>query len=139
MLLLGQTKRVYSGAVRNPPRLPPSAPLLLLFAPHLRRTQRHAADVTLWRGRCGAGSWAACLRRDWLGEGGRGEGPATGPPPFFVVLLLFVCSVLTLSHIYPLYSLRPQIFLQLSGSIAASGLKPEAPEIFNGVISGRAG
>lgn len=68
MLLLAETKRVYSGAVRNPPRLPPSAPLLLLFAPHLRRTQRHAGDVTLWRGRGGAVSAAACLTRDWLSK-----------------------------------------------------------------------
>lgn len=45
------------------PDWPPSAPLLLLFALHLRRrrTERHAGDVTLWQGRCGAASASVCL------------------------------------------------------------------------------
>lgn len=80
------------------PDWPPSAPPLLLFALHLRRTdntERHAGDVTLWQGRCGAVRSSACLWRDWLSK--RWGGVAkTQPNPFFVVLFVFVCSVFTL-------------------------------------------
>lgn len=70
LLLLGETKRVYSGAV-SPPRLASlrssAASVCAASAPH-RHTERHAGDVTLWQGRCGAASSSVCLRHDWLSK-----------------------------------------------------------------------
>lgn len=82
MLLLGETKRVYSGAV-SPPRLASlrssAASVCAASAPH-RHTERHAGDVTLWRGRCGAVRPSVSLRRDWLSRRW-GAWSISGPTP----------------------------------------------------------